>query len=211
MKRIGLTQRSHAVAGYNERRDMLDQRWSLLVERLGACALPLANGVRDVDAYLDVIDAEALILTGGNDIAAVPGASDAAPERDRFEALAYRYFRERNKPVLGVCRGAQMINHLAGGKLVRMSGHAGCRHELVWAVDAPVYWDRPAEVNSYHGYVIPRDGLAPGMQALAWGPDGTVEAFHSDCGRIGAILWHPERELDLGAEAIAFLRALLGL
>lgn len=212
MKRIGLTQRSHAVPGYGERRDMLDQRWSALIERLGACPLPLANNVRDVDAYLDALGLDALVLTGGNDIATLPDAADGAPERDRFEAAAYRHFVQRGKPVLGVCRGAQMINHLAGGRLVRVSGHAGTHHKLVWADALPAHWDRPAEVNSYHGWAIPADGLAPGMEALAWGADGTVEAFRCGGVQVNAIVWHPEREEgELAPAALAFLAAALGI
>jgi gamma-glutamyl-gamma-aminobutyrate hydrolase PuuD len=211
MKRIGLTQRSHAFPGYGERRDMLDQRWSSLIERLGACPLPLANNVRAVDAYLDALDLEALVLTGGNDITALAGAADGAPERDRFEAQAYRHFLKRGKPVLGVCRGAQMINHLAGGRLVRVSGHAGTRHALVWADALPAHWDRPSEVNSYHGWAIPAEGLAPGMEALAWSADGTVEAFRCGVAPVSAIVWHPEREGELSPAALAFLKAALGL
>lgn len=211
MKRIGLTQRSHAVQGYTERRDMLDQRWAVLIERLGGCALPLSNSVQEVDAYLDALQLDALILTGGNDLADLPGAVDGAPERDRFEAAAYHHFLQRGKPVLGVCRGAQMINHLAGGRLARVSGHAGSRHALIWADVAPAYWDRPVEVNSYHGWAIPADGLASGMEALAWAPDGTVEAFRAYQAQVNAIVWHPEREPELSSEALIFLTTALGL
>lgn len=190
---------------------MLDQRWTALIERLGACPLPLANGVSDGNAYLDALGLDALVLTGGNDIAVLPGAADGAPERDVFEAVAYRYFLKRGKPVLGVCRGAQMINHLAGGRLVRVPGHAGTRHELVWSDAVPVYWERPVEVNSYHGWAIPADGLAPGMEALAWARDGTVEAFRALQARVDAIAWHPEREAELAPAALEFLSAALGL
>jgi N5-(cytidine 5'-diphosphoramidyl)-L-glutamine hydrolase len=211
MKRIGLTQRSHVVQGYGERRDMLDQRWAALIEFLGGCALPLSNSVRDVDAYLDTLELDALILTGGNDLSMLSNAADSAAERDHFEAYAYRYFLRHDKPVLGVCRGAQMINHLAGGRLVRVPGHAGTRHELVWSNTLPAYWERAVEVNSYHGWAIPADGLAPEMEALAWARDGTVEAFRANRARVNAIFWHPEREIELAPAALKFLSASLGL
>jgi N5-(cytidine 5'-diphosphoramidyl)-L-glutamine hydrolase len=211
MKRIGLTQRSHTVKGYAERRDMLDQRWAVLIERLGGYALPLSNSVCDVHAYLDALDLDALILTGGNDLSVLPDAADGAPERDHFETEAYRHFLQRGKPILGVCRGAQMINHIAGGRLVRVPGHAGTRHELTWAESLPAHWDRPVEVNSYHGWAIPADGLPPGMEALAWAPDGTVEAFRAPHARVEAIVWHPEREAKLTSAALDFLSAALGL
>lgn len=211
MKRVGLTQRSHEVLGYGERRDMLDQRWTMLIERLGACPLPLANSVSDVAAYLDALELDALVLTGGNDITGLPDAADPAPERDRFEAKAYHYFQQQGKPILGVCRGAQMINHLAGGRLMRVSGHAGTRHGLVWAEALPKYWDRPVVTNSYHVWAIPEDGLAVGMEALAWSFDGTVEAFRSVGTAVNAIAWHPEREPQLASATLEFLAEVLGL
>ncbi len=211
MKRIGLTQRSHAVAGYGERRDMLDQRWTALIERLGACPLPLANSVCDVDDYLNELRLDALVLTGGNDIDTLPNAIDGAPERDRFEAAAYRHFLRGGKPVLGVCRGAQMINYLKGGRLVRKRGHSGTRHQLVWAPELPPHWDQRAEVNSYHVWAIPGDGLATDLQAVAWGGDGTIEAFSATGALVNGIAWHPEREADLSLAAVVFLTMALGL
>jgi len=211
MKRIGLTQRAHALSSHGERRDMLDQRWSVLIERLGACPLGLSNRVVDVVAYLDALALDALVLTGGNDLSSLPGAADAAPERDRFEALAYRYFLNCKKPVLGVCRGAQVVNHLSGGALVRAQAHAGSRHGVTWAPDLASYWDCPVEVNSYHNWAIPSDGLAPIMRAAAMAHDGTIEAFYSECDWVHAILWHPEREPDLGASALSFLGTVLDL
>lgn len=199
------------MPGHGERRDMLDQRWSVLIERLGACPLGLSNRVADVAAYLDALALDALVLTGGNDLSILPGAADAAPERDRFEALAYRHFLHCRKPVLGVCRGAQVINHLSGGSLVRARGHAGSRHGVTWAQQLAPYWDCPAEVNSYHNWAIPSDGLAPVMRAAAWAHDGTIEAFYSERDQVQAILWHPEREPDLCASALSFLATALAL
>lgn len=211
MKKVGLTQRAHAVQGYGETRDMLDQRWAELVERLGACPVPLANGVHAVEEYLEALNLDALLFTGGNDIAALPGASEGSRARDRFEARALEHFRRAGRPVLGVCRGAQMINHLSGGRVVRCSGHVGCRHPLVWSPDTPAFWARPPEVNSFHGWAIPADGLAPGLEALAWSLDGTVEAYRSTRAPVVGVLWHPEREAALDSAELAFLAAALAL
>jgi gamma-glutamyl-gamma-aminobutyrate hydrolase PuuD len=211
MKRVGLTQRSQDVPGLGERRDMLDQRWCALIDRLGACPIPLPNNVRNIDAYLEALALDTLVLTGGNDIGVLPGASDRAPERDHFESVAYRHALRRGNPVLGVCRGAQMINHLNGGRLIRVDHHIGARHDLFWADALPPYWDKPVEVNSYHGWAIPTDGLAPGMEALAWCEDGTVEAFRATSASVSAVIWHPERERELSDSALTFLAAALGL
>ena len=205
MKRIGLTQRAHTISGISERRDMLDQRWAQLIERLGACPVPLANAVHDPRRYLDALGLDALVMTGGNDLTALPDASDPAPERDLFEAEAFRYFREKGLPVLGVCRGAQMINVLAGGRLERIDKHIALRHALTWRDGLPHGWDRPGDVNSYHGWAIPQDGLAAGLEAAARADDGSIEAFYTTDSAVTGIVWHPERELDLPDTAMAFL------
>jgi len=211
MRRIGLTQRVFFVSARNERCDMLDQRWSDLIGRIGGYPVPLANRVQDLDGYLESLALDALVLTGGNDIATLPGATSGAPERDHFEAAAYRYFLLRNKPILGVCRGAQMINHLEGGRLMRVNGHVGVHHALIWSDVAPQYWGRPTPVNSYHDWAIPPEGLAAGMEALAWGPDGMVEAFRAVHRPVSAILWHPERVDKWDPESLALLTVLLGM
>lgn len=211
MKRIGLTQRAHTISSITERRDMLDQRWAGLIERLGACPVPLANAINDPRRYLDALGIDGLIMTGGNDITALPEASDPAPERDHFEAKAFAYCREKGLPVLGVCRGAQMINLLFGGRLERISNHVALRHAVTWNDSLPTTWDRPADVNSYHDWAIPGDGLASGLSCAGWAEDGSIEAFYSSDTTVTGIVWHPERENSLSDKAMAFLAQVLGL
>ena len=190
---------------------MLDQRWASLVERLGGCPVPLASCIRDPEAYLDALAIDGLIMTGGNDIATLPDANDTAPERDSFESAAYAYCLEKRIPVLGVCRGAQMINLLAGGRLERIANHVALRHAVTWSPSLPQVWDCPAEVNSYHGWGIAPDGLALGFVAAARADDGSIEAFYAADAAVTGIVWHPEREDALSDEAVAFLARTLCL
>lgn len=211
MKRIGLTQRAHTLSGIAERRDMLDQRWAGLVEQLGACPIPLPNLVGNPRLYLDAVGIDALIMTGGNDVATLPNTSDTAPERDHFEAEAFAYCREKRLPVLGVCRGAQMINLLCGGRLQQIENHVALRHGIRWSDALPASWERLSEVNSYHCWAIPRGGLAAGLEPAGWAADGSVEAFYSHDLAVTGIVWHPEREPNLSRETSLFLKQALGL
>jgi gamma-glutamyl-gamma-aminobutyrate hydrolase PuuD len=193
--RVGLTQRVEDLPGIGERRDCLDQRWSLLLEDIGAAAIPLPNLHRVDAAYLDRIGIDAVILTGGNDIATLPGSTKPAPERDAFEKGLLDYCAARRLPVLGICRGMQFMQHVSGGPLVRVEGHVATEHRLIWA-PAPPLDPAPEVVNSYHDYALPRSGLAADFNELAWTEDGTVEAFrHKTLPWIG-IMWHPERETN---------------
>ncbi|MBT3536434.1 MAG: C26 family cysteine hydrolase domain-containing family [Rhodospirillaceae bacterium] len=209
MRRIGLTQRVDAVPGRDERRDGLDQRWQSVFADLGALAIPLPNSGAGAETLIDTLDLQGIVLTGGNDVAEAPQAGNVAPERDRLERDLVRICLARALPLLGVCRGMQMINVALGGHLGRTTGHAGAAHPISVSDDGP--WPDRWQVNSYHDVCIPRDGLAPGLRCLAVSENGDVEAFRHDDGGCHGIMWHPERELPHRAEDLAFMARALGL
>lgn len=190
-RRVGLTQRVVIDARTAERRDALDQRWAPFLAACGQVGVPLPNHPRTALALAEACGLSALILTGGNDLAALGG--DAA-ERDETERALLDWAAER-LPVLGVCRGAQHLAFLAGGQLARVDGHAGTRHEV-----APL----GREVNSYHDWAIVAP--PPGATILAQAADGTIEAFR--LGNRTGILWHPEREVHPHPDDVALLKGL---
>ena len=192
MKRLGITQRVENVQHYSERRDCLDQRWATLALQLGYLPLPLPNLAADqVPQLLEVLQLDGVLLSGGNSISSLePEAGDAAPERDNFEAALLGEAIERKLPVVGVCRGMQMINVSLGGRLSRITGHVAVRHAITRAGDLPM----PGTVNSYHNWAIPRDGLAAGLTPLAFDSAGNVEAFEYTGKKLLGVMWHPERE-----------------
>lgn len=197
MKLIGLTQRVHQFEGYDERRDCLDQRWLQLVAQIGFTALPLPNLPPDlVPALCEELHLSGLILTGGNSLVALdPKDSAAAPERDAFETALLRWAMRERQPVLGVCRGLQMINAFLGGKASRVERHAGCRHTICF--EGRLNDEAEQEVNSYHDWGIQAEDLAADLNVLARHEDGTIEAFEHSEHPILGIMWHPEREPEL--------------
>lgn len=210
MKRVALTQRVDVIPGRDESRDALDQRWCALLGQLGALALPLPNRLDDIAGYCRALAVDAVILTGGNDLVDSPGARTAAPERDALELALLDYCLESDTPVLGVCRGMEMINRWRGGRLSAVAGHVACRHELtLLSRDMP--WPEPLTVNSYHDVGIGRGDLAAGLEPLALAPDDTVEALRLPGARCHGIMWHPEREAPVAAHDLRLIADLLGL
>jgi N5-(cytidine 5'-diphosphoramidyl)-L-glutamine hydrolase len=202
MKRIGLTQRVAAVPDRGERRDCLDQRWGALLLQRGLLPVPLLNVDDGVARYVAALALDGVILTGGNDVAAPAGARDAAPERDVFERELLALCGKRELPVLGVCRGAQVLALFHGGALIPVTGHAARRHAVTRVereLASPAgrvasEWPARFEVNSYHAFAISPEGLGGGLAPLALADDGSVEAVgHVELPQLG-ILWHPERE-----------------
>jgi len=205
--RIALTQRVEDLPDRGERRDALDQRWAELVEGVGATPVLVPNRLRDPAGFLAASGASLLVLTGGNDLSHLPGATNTAPERDRTERALLDASAASRLPVLGVCRGLQLMVDHAGGTLLPLEGHVATRHPVTvpdgrgWPlVDGRV-------VNSFHDWGATPDGVA-GLDVLATAPDGTVEALcHRELPQV-AVMWHPERAPEHAAD-VDLLRALL--
>jgi putative glutamine amidotransferase len=206
--RIGLTQRADTVAGREERRDALDQRWPALLDAGGFLPVPIPNLVHDAAAYLDELDLAMVILTGGNDLDDLSAGSNTAPERDQLEGALLDASVSRRLPVLGVCRGLQSMVHHDGGKLRRVDGHVARPHaiQIIEQTAWPVRNGRM--VNSFHDWGVTPAELGADLHAFAVAPDGTVEAvYHRDLPQVG-VMWHPERAPE-DADDLALIHTLL--
>lgn len=175
---------------------------------------PLATSTPDVlEVLAERLDA--LILVGGSDVDPAsygqpphPLVQPPVPQRDAAEFALLAIMRERRRPVLGICRGSQVMAVEAGGRLIQhlpdLLGHEGHspgagvygEHEVAIEPDSRLHaiLGPVARVSSYH-----HQGIAehPGYTATAWASDGTVEAIEDPglpfC--IG-VLWHPEIGVD---------------
>lgn len=211
MTRVGLTQRVSVFEEYGERRDCLDQAWTRLLDAMGYTPVPLPNCVEDAEAYLTALDLDAVVLTSGNDLTSVPQPSNSAPERDTFENAVLAYALDTGLPVLGVCRGLELITEYFGGTLTPVSDHVACTHtvefrETVRDIDIP----SQVTVNSYHDWGIGPDDLGDTLVVLGTAPDGTVECVVHDAAPVWGIMWHPERESPSETADRQILRHALG-
>jgi putative glutamine amidotransferase len=172
------------------------------VEAAGAEAVYLPPGTGSVG------DLDGLLLPGGWDVDPAlygekldPRTGDIDPELDQTEIRLFKDAREHGIPILGICRGQQVINVAMGGTLlqhlegheVRAHGRKHLAHKA--AVDPASELGRAAEgreiqVNSLHHQAV--GALAPGLRQTATGDDGTVEGLESDDGLIVAVQCHPE-------------------
>ena len=191
--RIAITQRVEVVASHGERRDCLDQQWAPFLEALGLVALPVPNNLQSPEQWLDGQAVDGVVLTGGNDLSCLVGGSNQARERDRTEAACLSLARSRRIPVLGVCRGMQMLNHWLGGRLEPVTGHTAVRHQLQGTPFESAF-DAFTEVNSFHDWGVPAGGLAPELIPQLFSEDGLIEAFTHKSLPWAGIMWHPERE-----------------
>lgn len=209
MKKIGLSQRVEVNRAYDERRDCLDQRWSLLLNKLKYFPIPIPNRVTSFPQDIYFASLSGFILTGGNDLSNLAEAVNSAPERDDTERAILSYARDNKLPVLGVCRGFQMMNVYLGGFLRPVKNHSG-RHHKVHSNQTDPFFNRFAEVNSYHCWGITEADISSKLKALSYADDKTIEvACHINLPWLG-IMWHPEREVPFNLTDLDLLDRLFG-
>jgi putative glutamine amidotransferase len=186
-----ITQRLVACEGRDEVRECLDRRWGPFLSAAGLLPLPLASELPP-QAYFERLDPAGVLLTGGNDLA-VAGGDGLSVERDAFETALLGLARSRGLPVLGVCRGMQLITQLAGFSIERCSGHVATEHALEPAAVARCMALRePRTANSYHQFA-PRPAAASELRVVLRSADGEAEAVEHASEPLVGIMWHPER------------------
>jgi putative glutamine amidotransferase len=207
-----LTQSRASWGVWNEETVLLPRDYVRAVQRAGALPLLLAPDpvtTQHPDEVLDLLDG--LVLAGGVDVG-------EDPERDAFEmALADRAM-ERDVPLLGVCRGMQVMNVARGGTLIQhvpdVVGHENHRHTPGAFTDHDVVLDdgslaaRAAGetlhgVKSHHHQAV--DALAEGFVVTGRAAgDDLPEAMETTDGRFAlGVQWHPE--VDVESRLIAAL------
>ena len=173
--------------------------------------LPVTDDVellRQIMAELDGI-----ILTGGEDITPFfygeekhPKLEDLNSKRDLYDLTLFKLATDRNVPVLGICRGLQLINVAMGGTLYQdiptehpsevnhRPGHSEVAHDVnlvSGSVVSELMGQSRIQVNSKHHQGIEK--LAPGLKVTGWSPDSIPEIVEAYPIRsIMAVQFHPE-------------------
>ena len=210
-------ERAHFGVWKDEPAVLLPLSYSRAIHGAGGMIAMLPPDRRATEDPAELLDhLDALVLGGGADIDPESHGAEAHPEtvgtnpdRDRFEVALARGAIERGIPLLGVCRGMQVLNVACGGTLDQhlpdRVGHEGHRPVLgAWAehevriapksLAASAAGTELLTVKSHHHQGV--DRIAETLTASAWATDDeTVEAIESDDGQFTlGVLWHPEED-----------------
>lgn len=175
--------------------------------------LPLAEDAELITQIADTCDA--FLFTGGQDVSpslygheTSPNCGELCDARDKMEETLLRLVLGLDKPVLGICRGIQLINAALGGTLYQdlpTECPSNIEHHMSPPYDRPIHSvsivrDSPLfsllradalPVNSYHHQAV--DELAPALKPMAYSEDGLVEAVYMPGKKfVWAVQWHPE-------------------
>lgn len=195
MKTIAITMR--VVEATGEERDAISEDWIRFLRERGFAPLLLPNDAAIAQVLCAKAKPRGLILSNGNDVGwnqkwrSTAGLS-VAPQRDRTEAALLDDACRAKTPILGVCRGMQMLAAYFGGRLRRVERHAGVRHS-VRLENGAAGRSRSARVNSYHNFGIMARDCPSTLEPFAHAEDGSVEAFRHATLPIVGVMWHPER------------------
>ncbi len=223
--RIGLTLDAEPPGGYSRLPwYAIRENYCTAIARPGGLPVALPHEVGLIEAYADMLDG--LVVTGGAfDLdPALYGAADrhetvtTKDQRTTFEFAITRAMLERDRPVLGICGGQQLLNVVLGGDLIQHipdaipnalaheqpnprtePGHSvavasGTRlHEIGGAVSL--------EVNSAHHQAA--GAVGPGVVVSAQAPDGVIEAIEDPTRRFClGVQWHPEYRISVADDAL---------
>lgn len=185
-----------------------------LIERvtdLGWDVSRLAAGTLGTDALLRRADrADAIILMGGEDIAPhfyggekdYPGGGVHVEEADAAQIALVQRAAQRGTPLLGICRGHQVVNVALGGTLIQhissevkhrlaeLSPHEMEAHGVHISGALASVLDDGIDVRSSHHQAV--DRLGEGLRVAAVAPDEIVEAVEHETAPITSVQWHPE-------------------
>lgn len=164
----------------------------------------------------NVADFDGLLLPGGGDISPVfyhrrnRGSTNICISEDIVQLLMFHRFMEQKKPILGICKGMQIINVALGGTLIQAlptaSSHAwhnGDRFHPTTITTGSLlsflYGTCMITGSAHHQAVCT---LGNGLKAVQHAHDGVIEAIEHESLPILGVQWHPERLCNLDSNDI---------
>lgn len=190
-KVIAITQNLMEYNSYKEVRESLDINYIKLIKDLGFIPLILSSTI-NIEEYFSLFKIDGLILSGGNDLSCC-NDNTCSNQRDIFEKKLIDYCIKYDIPILGVCRGMQIIADYFGSTFEKIDNQVAIKHSLKIESDSKYFNELNLlkEVNSFHNYSI--KNLSKNLSISAKSDCNLIKAIEHTKYKIFAHMWHPER------------------
>jgi N5-(cytidine 5'-diphosphoramidyl)-L-glutamine hydrolase len=186
MLKIGIT--SNIKEYYKGYIDFIDHYWLDYFEKKNINYYLVPNKKKLSKKKIKEINL--LIIPGGNDVSNVLKTSKI---RNIIEKNLIKICFKKKIPILGICRGAQLLNKSFGGKISKIKKHMRTRHNIFFT-NREIIKKNFLNVNSFHNDGIKKNDLSKSFKVLASDKHNNIEMFISNNKKIIGTMWHPERE-----------------
>lgn len=199
-----ITMRQDYLEQRNEVRDSIDISLYELCSRLNLKPMLVPNDEGGAELLMETMISNCglLILSGGNTYSGVDAtASDVCLTRDKVEGLLINAALSNRIPIVGICRGMQVLCKYVGGEIVKVDGHIN-RNHVVYA------GDKSFSVNSFHSFALQK---IPGGRArvICRDSEGRIESCYIDDLNAVCFMWHPERKHGATEYSLDIIRRML--
>ena len=192
MKKIAVSQRLE-LSEYNELRCQLDIKLNSFISQCGFLPVPIPYfssknkaSINGLKKWMNIIKPHGVVLSGGSDI----GKNKI---RDVSEKFLINFSIQKKIPLVGICRGMQLIGTYFNSKLIKVRNHVNIRHDIISK-------SKKMKVKCFHNYSLKT--CPKNFEILFKSKDGHIEAIYSKNKKIYACMWHPERNRNFTKQDI---------
>lgn len=193
MSLILVSQRIDYLTDRDEFRESIDPRLIMMLQACSLVPISVSNYLDKNTLYKLVNSADGFLLSGGNNIGEYV-------KRDDTESFMLDHSIQSHKPVLGICRGMQMMLTHQNTQISQIPGHVNSSHEID-------YGSHSIKVNSFHNYGALLENLPSSFMCLAHSSDYVVEHVCHSIHNWTGIMWHPERNQLFSSDDLDLVRS----
>lgn len=187
MKKIGITQK--VLSSKNGFSFQIDKNWYDYFSKFNVNLIPLGFNKYNF-SKIPNLNLDGIIISGGGNIFSLE-KKKMNLDRDKFEKKLIKSYQKKNKPILLVCRGFQLLAKIYGARLVKIDNHVKKNHKIYLTKSDFFKKDKVITTNSFHNYGI--KNLDVKFQILGKTIDGYIEFAKIRNKKIYCTMFHPER------------------
>ena len=192
-----------SIDRYKKINFLIDEDLSKFINELNLKLFPISFKKKQINLK-DMNTSSGLILAGGGDIYKYNKIS-INKIRDEYEKKLFKFFLKKNKPILLICRGFQLIADLYGIKLQKIKNHVRKFHSLN-VVGSKYLKKSKIKVNSFHNFSIKK--LPNEFKVISITNDDSIEIAEHKSKKILCLMFHPERKMNSQKQIISSLKKL---